>query len=112
MSLQVGSGDRATLGPLLHDPGGDMDCSGDHNSACLIPPANARALMPLATGTVAPCEPLIPSACMVDHGLSEHDSVDGKLGACSLYPASAILFHEEWLAAYHTMSDITRSQCP
>ena len=79
MSVQFGSGDRATLGSLLYDPNEDMDCSGDHNSACLIPLAEAGASMLSATGTAAPREPLVPSACIVDHGLSEHDSVDGKL---------------------------------
>ena len=48
--------------------------------------------------------------CMVDHGLSEHDSRDSKTEACSPYPTTPILLPEEWLAAYQTMSDITRLQ--
>ncbi len=65
-----------------------MDCSKDHEGACLIPSAEAGASMLLATDTVAPQDPLAPSACMVSHGLREHDSVDGKTEAyipCHLY---------------------------
>ena len=60
--------------------------------------------------TIAPHERTALMRCMVDHGLSEHDSRDSKTEACSPYPTTPILLPEEWLAAYQTMSDITRLQ--